>query len=103
MHYIIIAQVCPPGIHSSLGIFRLFTLLEDACHGLDVLIIQHLTTESAGASFIQYADAMQQQFTLRDDIDTVKGQIACFKQCFTLMIVTLLVHLSLQHPPPGDS
>lgn len=29
--------MCPPGLHTTLGIFfRLFTLLEDACHELDV-------------------------------------------------------------------
>ena len=83
-------QVCPPGLHISLGIFfRLFTLLEDACHRLDVLIAWHLTPGSAGVSFVQYADALQQQSTLRDDIDTVKGQIACLEQIFTLTMETL--------------
>ena len=77
-------QVCPPSLHISIGIFRLFTLLEDTCHGLDVSITWHLTPGSAGASFVQYADALQQQSTLRDDIDTVKGQIACLEQIFTL-------------------
>ena len=86
-------QVCPPGLHISLGIFfRLFTLLEDACHRLDVLIARHLTPGSAGASFVQYADELQQQSTSHDDIDTVKGQIACLEQIFTLTMVTL---------PPG--
>ena len=77
-------QVCPPGLHISLGIFWLFTLLEDACHGLDVSIAQYLTPGSAGVSFVQYANALQRQSTLRDDINTVKGQIACLDTMVTV-------------------
>jgi hypothetical protein len=86
-------QVCPPGLHISLGVFfRLFTLLEDACHELDVSVAQRSIPGSAGPSFVQYTDTLQQQSTLRDDIDTVNGQIACLEQIFTLTLVTL---------PPG--
>ena len=86
-------QVCPPGLHISLDIFfRLFTLLEDACHELDVSVALQSTPGSAGPSFIQYTDALQRQSTLRDDIDTVNGQIACLEQIVTLTMVTL---------PPG--
>ena len=66
--------------------------MEDACHELDVSVALHFTPGLAGPSFVQYADALQQQSTLRDEIDTVKGQIACLEQIFTLTVVTL---------PPG--
>ena len=83
-------QVCPPGLHISLGIFfRLFTLLENACHELDVSIALQSIPGSAGPSFIQYADALQQQSTLHDDIATVNEQIFCLEQIFTLTLVTL--------------
>ena len=85
--------MCPPGLHISLGIFfRLFTLLEDACHELDVLVARQYTPGSAGPSFIQYSDALQKLSTLRDDIDAINGQIACLEQIYTLTVVTL---------PPG--
>ena len=86
-------QVYPPGLHISLGIFlRLFTLLEDACHELDVSVALQPIPGSAGPSFVQYADALQQQSTLPDDIDTFNEQISCLEQIFTLTLVTL---------PPG--
>ena len=85
-------QVCPPGLHISLGILRLFTLLEDACHELDVSVALLSIPGSAGPSFVQYADALQQQSTLPDDIDTFNEQISCLEQIFTLTLVTL---------PPG--
>ena len=41
-------QVCIPGLHISLGIFhKLFNLLEDACHKLDVRVaVSDLTGEA---------------------------------------------------------
>ena len=82
--------MCPPGLHISLGIFfRLFTLLEDACHELDVLATQQHTPGSAGPSYARYTDALLQQSTLQDSIETVKAQIKCLEQVFTLTLVTL--------------
>ena len=85
--------MCPPGLHISLGIFfRLFTLLEDACHELDVLAPLQQTTGNAGSSFIKYTEALQTQSTLRDGITTIKTHIDSLEQLLTLMAITL---------PPG--
>ena len=56
---------------------------------LDVSIALQSIPGSAGPSFVQYSDALQQQSTPRDDIDTVNEQISCLEQIFTLTPVTL--------------
>ena len=63
-------------------------LLEDACHELDVLATQQQTMATAGSSFVRYTEALQTQSTLRDRITTVKSQISCLEQLFTLILVT---------------
>ena len=64
------SQVCPPGLHISLGIFfRLFTLLEDECHELDVCHSSQFQGSTAGSSFTAFVTAMKRQAELRDDID----------------------------------
>ena len=56
----IIIQVCIPGLHLSLGIFnRLYTLLENACHALDLLQAERSGVENlAGTSFGRYSVAL---------------------------------------------
>ena len=59
-------QVCPPGLHLTLGIFlRLYVLLEDACHHLD--LTAELTGSAGGRSFERYSAAIRQQRGLRDE------------------------------------
>ena len=85
--------MCPPSLHISLGIFfRLFTLLEDACHELDVLASLQQTSADAGSSFSRYREALQRQSNIRDSIATIKIQISCLEQILTLTLVTI---------PPG--
>ncbi len=44
-------QVCPPGLHITLGIFyRLFQLMEDDCHELDVE--EEDSREKGGPSYL---------------------------------------------------
>ena len=87
---IIHSQVCPPGLHISLGIFfRLFTLLEDECHELDVCHSSQLQGSTAGSSFHAFVTAMKRQAELRDSIDRVATQITGLEQLLTLALVSL--------------
>ena len=82
--------MCPPGLHVSLGIFfRLFTLLEDDCHQLDVRHSLELQGSTAGSTFRLFIEALQRQSTLRDSMDRVTEQIQVLEQLLTLTIVTL--------------
>ena len=84
------SQVCPPGLHISLGIFfRLFTLLEDECHELDVCHSSQLQGSAAGSSFRAFVAAMKRQAELRDNINRVATQIAGLEQLLTLALVSL--------------
>ena len=62
-HMYIYTQVCIPGLHISLGIFnRLYSLLENACHELDLLQAEKDTgarDTRAGTSFGQYSAALR--------------------------------------------
>ena len=55
--------MCIPGLHISLGIFnRLYSLLENACHELDLLQAEKDTGAGdtrAGTSFGQYSAALR--------------------------------------------
>ena len=58
----IFTQVCIPGLHISLGIFnRLYSLLENASHELDLLQAEKDTGDShAGTSFGRYSAALRE-------------------------------------------
>ena len=61
-------QVCIPGLHVSLGIFhKLFKLLQDACHQLDVRAadysgngVHHSLTAMGGDQYKKYVQAIQE-------------------------------------------
>ncbi len=60
--------MCPPGLHISLGIFfRLFTLLEESCHELDLLLAQHSNSHlRTGSTFEEYSTALRNRHQLRE-------------------------------------
>ncbi len=51
-------QVCPPGLHIGLGIFyRLFQLMEDQCHQLDLIVVGEVDSrEKGGPSYSNFMD-----------------------------------------------
>ena len=60
-------KVSPPGLHITLGIFyRLFSLLEDACHKLDLKVLYEDSAEYGGWTFTQCARAFGEQTALRE-------------------------------------
>ena len=77
-------------MHISLGIFfRLFTLLEDECHELDVGHSLGLQGSTAGSTFNTFTAALRRQCTLRDNINRLSTQIQALEQLLTLATVTL--------------
>ena len=62
-------QVCPPGLHITLGIFyRLWCLLEEECHQLDLeLATRSVAPQSIDrASFSEYSAAIKKQAELKE-------------------------------------
>ena len=59
--------MCPPGLHITLGIFlRLFVLLENACHELD--LTAHMQgTDDCGPSYQRFSAALQRLTELKDE------------------------------------
>ena len=79
-------QVCPPGLHITLGIFlRLFVLLEDVCHHLD--LTAELNGSEGGRSFERYSAALRQQRALRDEVLSVQRQLTILEQSATYTMV----------------
>ena len=72
--------------HQLRHFFRLFVLLEDACHELDVVASLQVTSSGAGST---YREALQGQSTLRDSITRTKTEISGFEQILTLTVVSL--------------
>ena len=74
--------MCPPGLRITLGIFlRLFVLLEDACHHLD--LTAQLNGSVGGRSFERYLAALRQQRALKDEEYSTNNQLAILEQSVT--------------------
>lgn len=70
-------QVCPPGLHITLGIFyRLFSLLESECHLLDLKITEEDSTDEGGASYANHLRALQKFKNLKDQLDRYKNSFS---------------------------
>lgn len=78
--------MCPPGLHITLGIFfRLFTLLENACHELDVAAL----LQGAGSeAYQQYVTAFRRDVELEEKCDKVRTEIHTLDQLVTFFMVT---------------
>ena len=77
-----VIQVCPPGLHLTLGIFyHLFKLLEDACHQLDLIV--KFSDSRAGGSYEQYLNATRQQTILKENEERLTSQVEGMKQLIT--------------------
>ena len=74
----IYTQVCIPGLHISLGIFnRLYSLLENACHELDLLQAEDTGAGDtrAGTSFGQYSAALRRLSEVQTNSEAVSSTI----------------------------
>ena len=82
--------MCIPGLHISLGIFnRLYNLLENACHELDLLQAETDTgaESQAGTSFGRYSAALRKLTELQHLHDTTEE--ACKNGEQLLLYLTL--------------
>lgn len=62
--------MCHPGLHITLGIFhRLFTLLEDACHELDLKIVMKDGLDDGGVCYGHYVEPVRKQPQLKDNVE----------------------------------
>ena len=76
-------KVCLPGLHISLGIFfRLYTLMEEACHELD-LAAADLSNEG-GVSFSAYSADLQALSKLKDEAQMCEHGIHTLDQLCTV-------------------
>lgn len=74
--------MCPPGLHITLGIFlRLFVLLEEDCHKLD--LAKHIEGNGRGPSYEKYAAILQQQTQLKDEQHSLRGDLKVLEQRLT--------------------
>lgn len=84
--------MCVPGLHISLGVFfRLYTLLEEACHKLDLAFAKStgsLSTEG-GYSFDNYVSALHQLFQLKEETEQQTQAVSVLDQLSTYLALTL--------------
>ena len=67
--------MCLPGLHITLGIYlRLFTLLEDECHALDVKLAPF-----ASGDRLAFAEARKKERVLLDHKERLEGEVKAFK------------------------
>ena len=86
-------QVCIPGLHISLGIFNLlFTLLENACHELDLQLAEKNTRE--------FRQAHPSAGTRRPE-EAFRSTVITEQVCRDSR--QLLVHLTLSLPDPESN
>ena len=80
-----------PGLHLSLGIFnRLFELLEDACHELDVRLATRGTATGAGGdSFQKYAVMLKQLSELKEQHSAETAKQTFQSQLLSYLLVTV--------------
>ncbi|KAL5502912.1 hypothetical protein EMCRGX_G009770 [Ephydatia muelleri] len=84
-----IEQVCPPGLHITLGIFtKLYGLLEDECHALD-LELALLSSEEAHSSFDTYSQKLQMLCSLQSELKQAEEAYAVLQQMTTYVSLVI--------------
>ena len=77
-------------MHISLGIFhRLFTLLEDECHTLDLQLSAMVEPAQGPSSFHTFVTATNQVRELEDEKETLVAQTQQAQQYLTLLLLTI--------------
>ena len=79
--------MCPPSLHVTLGIFlRLFTLLEDDCHHLDLSV--SLQGSNSGPSYERYSSALRQLSDLKNECHNLQSGLELLEQILTFVLTT---------------
>ena len=91
-------QVCLPGLHITLGIFyRLFTLLEDDCHKLDIRVaLEKDSALDGGVSYGHYITAIEQRKQIKYDLERYKSLINISNRFSILVPCRLQVEMGHQ-------
>lgn len=85
--------MCLPGLHISLGIFqRLFDLLEEECHNLDLLLAAHSDTElpsDVTPAFQRFCDTFAKLHQHKEKLSTERQQASFLEQTMTLLAINI--------------
>ncbi len=82
--------MCIPGLHLSLGIFgRLYDLLEEECHSLDLQLAHSTSSDNSESSFTQYAAALSELCRKEEELQSHKQHTAVVEQIITYLAVVL--------------
>ncbi|KAL5494131.1 hypothetical protein EMCRGX_G015408 [Ephydatia muelleri] len=83
------ASGLPPGLHITLGIFtKLYGLLEDECHALD-LELALLSSEEAHSSFDTYSQELQMLRSLQSELKQAEEAYAVLQQMITYVSLVI--------------
>ena len=74
-------MVCPPGLYITLGVFiKLYGLLEDECHNLDLELALH-SSEDAHFSFSTCSQELQKLHLLHAEMEQVTDKVTATASC----------------------
>lgn len=94
-------QVCPPGLHITLGIFfRLFVLMEEAAHELDLRCA--VKNGLCGASNDQHIALLHRQTQLKDEELFVSQLVRSLGQHLVLLASSLSTTVSTPNQQETD-
>ena len=84
-------QVCPPGLHITLGIFqRLFNIFDNDCHHLDLqLILKEEDLPLASSAVQEYQRTRAAIFALEEEHTRIINENDQAQQILTLLLISL--------------
>ena len=79
-----------PGFHITQGIFqKMFTLLEEECHELDLKLAHQHSSDQRHGSFSPYAEALQQLHKAQEDLEAAKQSATVLEQLMVYLSVAV--------------
>ena len=78
-------KVCLPALHISMGIFyKLYSLLEEECHLLDLKLALQLSTDAelTTASYEEYATAVKELTAYKEQLEVLQQEHCSLKDLF---------------------
>lgn len=82
--------MCLPGLHITQGIFqKIFSLLEEACHELDLKLACHFSSSIQHGSYSEYVRKMRELTSTRAALDTAKQAVSGVEQLVVYLSITL--------------
>ena len=78
-------KVCLPALHISMGIFyKLYSILEEECHLLDLKLALQLSTDAelTTASYEEYATAVRELTAYKEQLEVLRQEYRSLKDLF---------------------